>query len=107
MKLLHLSLMCTLSVQPLKFHLTVHEHGSLSPASKTVTFSEDSSPVRSGLEVPESEELPDGIHDCWRMDSLPQTPDGVLFDYTTDCLSAAAWVDSHVSEQELKSSGCL
>lgn len=70
MKLLHLSLMCTLTVQPLKFHLTVHEHGVLSPASKTVKFSEDSSPVQSGLEVLESEEHPDGMHHCWRMDSL-------------------------------------
>lgn len=71
MKLLHLSLMCTLTVQPLKFHLTVHEHGGLSPASETVPFSEDSSPIRSGLEVLESEEHPDGMHHCWRMDSLP------------------------------------
>lgn len=67
MKLPHLSLMRTLTVPPPHFHLTVHEHGGLSP------------------EVPESEEHPDG----WGTDSPPQAPVRFLFDYTTGRLRSA------------------
>lgn len=97
MKLLHLSLMCTLTVQPLKFHLTVHEHGVLPPASKTVTFPEDSSPVGPGLEVLESPTgsiTAGGWTHCHALDCF-------LCGYTTGRLSAAAWADSRVSEREL------